>query len=64
MKYVIGSLMVLGLVGLFFISYILNKNTPKPEGCELEVESEKCLNCKSPFCNLRKDIKEKSDNNL
>ena len=64
MKYVYGSLIVLGLVGVFFISYILNKKTPKPKDCELEIDEEKCLNCKSPFCNLKKEVKEMSDDNL
>ena len=61
MKYLYGALVVIGLSGLFFLFYYLNKKTPKPEGCEMEVENEKCLNCQSPFCSIKKS-KEKGDN--
>ena len=43
MKYFYGALVVIGLCGLFFLFYYLNKKTPKPKGCEdLEAECETC----------------------
>ena len=60
MKYFYGALIVIGLCGLFFLFYYLNKKTPKPEGCDVEIEDEKCINCQSPFCHLKKN-KEKGE---
>ena len=44
------------LVGAFIGSYVLNKNTPKPEGCE-DLD-ENCEGCQIVSCSHRKEKNE------
>ena len=44
------------LVGAFIGSYVLNKNTPKPEGCENLDEN--CEGCQITSCSHRIENKE------
>lgn len=41
-SYVWGIIIVLGLMLLFVFAYIMNKRTPKPEGCELDAACKGC----------------------
>lgn len=51
---IIGIAIILVLVILFVISYILNKKTPVPKGCEnLLIDEEKCSSCTNELCKLR-----------
>lgn len=50
-RIVIAVLIVLVLVGLFITSYLLNKKTPKPEGCQ-EITSS-CSSCEISACSVR-----------
>ena len=43
-------LWVLFLVAIFIITYILNKKTPKPEGCEDRIKNAGCRGCKMLSC--------------
>lgn len=49
-----GFIIVFGLlifmIGLYLLSYSLNKNTPIPEGVQ---EVEKCSTCHSGSCTVR-----------
>jgi hypothetical protein len=45
----------LALVGIFITTYLLNKNTPVPEGCE---PNPGCEGCQITSCVVRKDNKE------
>ena len=57
--YLLGLLVILGLVGLYILFYLLNKKTPKPEGCEnLE---EDCEGCQITSCLNRKEKKVEED---
>ena len=47
-RVIIAIVMVVVLVGIFIGTYILNKNTPKPEGCE-DIGSE-CEGCQITSC--------------
>ncbi|MDD3207549.1 MAG: hypothetical protein PHV19_03435 [Bacilli bacterium] len=40
-----------GLVGLFILSYLLNKRVPRPAGCDLE-RSSQCGQCANHSCRL------------
>lgn len=41
------------LVAVFIVSYVLNKRTPIPEGCEdLKISDEFCLNCSNTDCKI------------
>ena len=46
------TFMVFAYVG----SYLLNKKTPKPEGCESLEEN--CEGCNITSCHIRKELKE------
>lgn len=50
-----GIIMIL-LIGAFVGSYLLNKKTPKPEGCENLDEN--CEGCQITSCLNRKENKE------
>ena len=55
-RYILGSLLLIVLIGVFIFTYLLNKKTPKPEGCEnLE---ENCEGCQITSCPNRKEMKE------
>lgn len=71
-KYLIISILVIALlVGVFFLSYFLNKKTPIPKGCEnLRTGKEGCTGCKNLDCSIRlkldikkieEDIEEKEE---
>ena len=53
--YLIGAIILLaGLLAVFFISYVLNKKTPVPKGCEkLLVDEEMCANCSNTSCKIK-----------
>lgn len=53
--YIIIAIVILVLlVVVFFLTYILNKRTPVPKGCENLVDSEKCASCSNTNCKLYK----------
>ena len=52
---VIAIVVIAMLIGLFFVSYILNKKTPMPKECEdLKIDASKCATCQNELCSLRK----------
>lgn len=58
MKELAPLLWVLFLVGIFISTYLLNKKTPKPEGCEDLISSAGCRGCKQFSCGHHPDRKE------
>lgn len=56
MKIFISIIVIIVCVSLFIFSYLLNKKTPKPEGCK-ELE-EQCETCQINSCMQRKERKE------
>ena len=46
-------------IGLFIFTYLLNKRTPKPEGCK-NFESE-CEGCQMTSCSHYKEKEEKKE---
>ncbi|NLI94463.1 MAG: hypothetical protein GX350_01455 [Erysipelotrichaceae bacterium] len=42
------------LIGLFIYSYIANRKTPKPEGCEENIIA--CAGCQVVACGHRKEL--------
>ena len=57
---IIGILVVVCLVALFFISYVMNKKTPIPKECQDLEENEACIGCKNVSCSHYKSEKEDS----
>lgn len=53
--YFIGAIILIaGLLATFFISYVLNKKTPVPKGCEkLLYNDEMCANCSNTSCKIK-----------
>lgn len=47
---VIGVLIVVGFIALYFVTYILNENTKAPEGV---AKISKCSTCGSGSCSLK-----------
>ncbi len=47
-RIVLAVVIVSVLIGLFILSYILNKRTPEPEGCRKA--SEECIGCAITGC--------------
>ena len=52
---IISILIIVGLLILFFVTYVLNKRTPPPKGCEKLVDETKCLECKNTMCKFYKE---------
>lgn len=50
-KTLITIALLVGLVGLFILSYLLNKRVPKPEGCDQE-KNPGCAQCPISSCSL------------
>lgn len=45
------------LVILFVVSYVLNKRTPVPKGCEqVKISEEFCLNCTNTECKIHEKL--------
>lgn len=45
------------LVVLFVVSYVLNKRTPVPKGCEhIKISDEFCLNCTNTDCKVHEKL--------
>ena len=45
------------LIAIFFISYLLNKKTPVPKGCEnIRINDENCSVCKNTSCSIKQKI--------
>ena len=45
------------LVVFFFVTYILNKRTPVPKGCEqIKISEEFCLNCSNTDCKIHEKL--------
>lgn len=45
------------LVVLFVVSFVLNKRTPVPKGCEqLKISDEFCLNCTNTDCKIHEKL--------
>ena len=59
LRVILAIVIIVVCVGLFIGTYILNKRTPKPEGCE-EIGSE-CEGCQITSCshNKKPNIEEK-----
>ena len=52
---IVAILVIALLIGLFFVSYILNKKTPVPDECkDLKIDAKKCAACQNEMCALRK----------
>lgn len=57
---IVAILVIALLIGLFFVSYILNKKTPVPKECEdLKINAKRCAACPNELCSLRKKEEEK-----
>ena len=45
------------LVLIFFLSYVFNKKTPVPPGCEnIKISDENCMACGNTDCHIKKEI--------
>lgn len=58
MRELIAVGIVVVLITMFFGAYLLNRRTPRPDGCEINEEN--CKGCTNPLCNINKN-KEKGD---
>lgn len=47
---IVPYLLILGLVLIYVLSYLLNKRTPVPEGCEVAVNKASCKSCHNFSC--------------
>ncbi len=55
MRILIAIGVVVVLLAIFFISYVANKKTPLPEGCEnIKIDEENCLACHNVDCSIKR----------
>lgn len=50
-RFILGGILLIALIGLFIFTYLLNKRTPKPKGCENIDEN--CEGCPITSCGNR-----------
>ena len=56
---IIAIAIIVLLIVAFFVTYVINKKTPVPKGCEnLLEESEHCFGCPNKSCKNYKEKKE------
>ncbi len=49
--------LVIILIIIFFVTYVLNKKTPVPKGCEhLKISDENCNACGNIDCHIKQGI--------
>lgn len=54
---VLAILVIVLVIAIFIVSYVLNKKTPIPEGCEdLVIDDENCMKCNNVDCSIRQNI--------
>ena len=54
---ILAIVFVILLVIIFIVTYILNKNTSVPEGCEnIKISDENCSACGNLDCSIKKGI--------
>lgn len=58
-RIILAVVIIVVSVAIFIATYILNKRTPKPEGCE-DVTSE-CEGCQITSCSHHKNNNEKKE---
>lgn len=51
---IIAISVIVLLIAAFFITYVLNKRTPVPKGCETLMENEHCASCNNTTCKFYK----------
>lgn len=53
----LAIVIIIALVILFIVSFVLNKRTPVPEGCEhIKISDEFCLNCTNEDCKIHEKL--------
>ena len=51
---VLSICLIVGLVALFFITFVINRKTPVPKGCEnIKIEEESCMACSNSSCEIK-----------
>jgi hypothetical protein len=54
---IIAIVVIAICVVVFIVSYVLNKKTPLPKGCEnIHLEDETCLACSKADCHIKEDL--------
>ncbi len=57
MQFLVAIMLVAVLVILFFVSYLLNRNTKKP--IEMKITDQGCKACKNYSCSHKEEVEEK-----
>ncbi|MBQ9448675.1 MAG: hypothetical protein IJU60_02225 [Acholeplasmatales bacterium] len=51
---VLSICLIVGLLALFFITFVINRKTPVPKGCEnIKIEEESCMACSNSSCEIK-----------
>ena len=58
---ILAIALVVALLIIFFVTYVLNKRTKVPEGCEKEVDDAMCQGCHNVSCKFYKGKEESED---
>ncbi len=51
----LGFLVVAGIIALYIGTYVLNKRTPAPEGCEVAISEATCGACTNYSCGIKQE---------
>ena len=58
---ILAIALVVFLIIIFFVTYVLNKKTPVPKGCEREVDEAMCQGCHNVSCKFYKENKDTNE---
>ncbi len=56
MKDFVPYIMIASLVVVYMLAYLLNKKTPIPEECKIELDEETCTACHNFSCTHHGDV--------
>ncbi|MFP4078090.1 MAG: hypothetical protein ACOC2X_03040 [Bacillota bacterium] len=52
---VLGFIVIGVIVALYLLTYVMNKRTPVPEGCAIDVSEATCGACNNYACSIKHD---------
>lgn len=52
---VIGIITTVSIIAIYLLTYVLNKRTPVPAGCEVDISEATCGACNNYSCGIKQE---------
>ncbi len=56
MELIIGIILIVVVIALYFITYVVNEKTDVPEGCKDLTDLSHCHNCTNATCGMKQRL--------